>query len=114
MENDANNPLQINHLGNVDPQVALVLLGISSIFCKLAHVGNASKPHFGLLQKFDTDVCCSFVDYEGVDVPDSAWRQAQLSLRRGEFDVRSLALHSSAAYIASLCAVLMVGFHAIF
>ena len=36
-------------------------------------------------------------------VPDSAWRQAQLSLRRGGFGLRSLALHSPAAYIASLC-----------
>ena len=51
---------------------------------------------------------------EGVGVPDSAWRQAQLSLRGGEFDLRSLALHLSAAYIASLCAVLMLGFHTIF
>ena len=55
------------------------------------------------MEKFDTDVRHSFAECTGVDVPDSAWRQAQL--RRGGFGLHSLALHSSAAYmyIASLC-----------
>ena len=55
------------------------------------------------MEKFDTDVHRSFADCTGVDVPDSAWGQAQLSLRKGGFGLRSLTLHSSAAYIASLC-----------
>ena len=52
------------------------------------------------MEKFDTDVRHSFAECTGVD---SARRQAQLSLRRGGVGLRSLALHSSAAYITSLC-----------
>ena len=55
------------------------------------------------MEKFDTDVHHSFAECTGVDVPDSAWRQVQLSLRRGGFGLRSSALHSSAAYVASVC-----------
>ncbi|KAL5503174.1 hypothetical protein EMCRGX_G010082 [Ephydatia muelleri] len=88
--------LTINDLGSIDPQVSLVLLRICSSFCKLAHIASATPPHLilGSLEKFDTDVRHSFAECTGVDVPDSAWRQAQLSLRRGGFDLRSLALHS--------------------
>ena len=57
---------------------------------------NASPPHFEL---FDIDVHRSFAECTGCDVPDSAWRQAQLSLRRGGFGLRSLALHSPAAFL---------------
>ena len=92
----------INDLGSVDPQVALV---ICSSFCKLAHIVRATPPHLilGPMEKFDTDVRHSFAECTGCDVPDSAWRQAQLSLRRGGFGLRSSALHSSAAYVASVC-----------
>ena len=38
----------------------------------------------------------------GVDTPDHAWHQAQLSLRRDGLGLRSLAHHSPAAYMASL------------
>ena len=55
------------------------------------------------MEKFDTDVRRSFAECTSVDVPDSAWRQAQFSLRRGGFGLCSLALHSSAAYVVSLC-----------
>ncbi|KAL5479760.1 hypothetical protein EMCRGX_G023333 [Ephydatia muelleri] len=95
----------INDLSSVDPQVALVLLRLFSSFCKLAHIARATPPHliFSSMEKFDADVHHSFADYTGIDVPDSAWRQAQLSLTRGGFGLHSLALHPSAAYIASLC-----------
>ena len=97
--------LTINDLGSVDPQVALVLLRLCFSFCKLAHVARATPPHLilGSMEKLDADVRRSFADCTDVDLPDSAWRQAQFSLRRGGFGLRSLALHSSAAYIASLC-----------
>ena len=71
----------------------------------LAHIARTTPPHLILssMEKFDIDVHRSFAECTGCDVPDSAWKQAQLSLRRGGFGLRSLALHSPAAYIASLC-----------
>ena len=95
----------INDLGCIDPQVALALLRLCSSFCKLAHIARTTPPHLILssMEKFDIDVHRSFAECTGCDVPDSAWRQAQLGLRRGGFGLRSLALHSPAAYIASLC-----------
>ena len=95
----------INDVGSVDPEVALVLLHLCSSFCKHAHIAKAMPPHLilGSMEKFDTDICRSFADCTCVNVPDSAWRQAQLSLIRGRFCLRPLALHSSTAYIASLC-----------
>ena len=95
----------IHDLGSIDPQVALALLRLCSSFCKLAHISKATPPHLilGSMEKFDTDVRRSFAEYTGVDVLDSAWRQAQMSLRRGGFGLCSLAIHSSAAYITSLC-----------
>ena len=64
-----------------------------------------TPPHLSLgsMEKADTDVRRSFSDCTGVDVLDSAWSQAQLKLRRGGFGLHMLTLHSSAAYIASLC-----------
>ena len=38
---------------------------------------------------------------DGVDVSDTAWKQATMSLRRGGLGLRSLVDHCSAAYIAS-------------
>ena len=95
----------INDLGCIDPQVALALLRLCSSFCKLAHIARTTPSHLILssMEKFDIDVHRSFAECTGCDVPDSAWRQAQLSWRRGGFGLRSLALHSPAAYIASLC-----------
>ena len=92
----------IHDLGSIDPQVALALLRLCSSFCKLAHIARATPPYLilGSMEKFDTDVRRSFAECTGVD---SARRQAQLSLRRGGVGLRSLALHSSAAYITSLC-----------
>ena len=62
-----------------------------------------TPPHLSLgsMEKVDTDVRRSFSDFQYV--LDSAWSQAQLKLRRGGFGLHTLTLHSSAAYIASLC-----------
>ena len=77
----------INDLGCIDPQVALALLRLCSSFCKLAHIARTTPPHLILssMEKFDIDVHRPFAECTGCDVPDSAWRQAQLSLRRGGF-----------------------------
>ena len=96
-------PTQVPMTNNA--QVAPFLLRLCSSFCRLAHIDRATPPHLilGYVEMFDAEVHLSFADYTAVDVPDSASRQAQLSLRGGGFGLRSLALHSSAAYIASLC-----------
>jgi hypothetical protein len=54
------------------------------------------------LEEFDSDIRLFFSKCTGVDTPDQAWHQARLSLRRGGLGLRSLAHHSSAAYMASL------------
>ena len=38
-----------------------------------------------------------------MDASNDAWQQAQLSLRKGGLGLRSLSLHSPAAFIASVC-----------
>ena len=42
--------------------------------------------------------------YIALDVTDCAWQQAQLNLIHGGLGLCSVSHHSSAAYIASLCA----------
>ena len=78
----------INDLGCIDPQVALALLR--------AHIARTMPLHLILssMEKFDIDFHCSFAECTSCDVPDSAWRQAQLSLRRGGFGLCSLAIVS--------------------
>ena len=91
--------------GSLDPQVALALLCLCSGFCKLIHIASATPPHLILnaMQRYDVDICRSFADCTGVDVSDTAWKQAKMSLRRGGLGLHSLVDHSSAAYIASFC-----------
>eukprot|EP00731_Ephydatia_muelleri_P011645 Em0006g539a len=62
-----------------------------------------SDPEFAVLKLFDEDVRRSFSLCTAVDTTDVAWQQAQLSLSRGGLGMRSLSLHSPAAFIASLC-----------
>ena len=45
-----------------------------------------------------------FASYVMQDLTDSAWQQAQLSLKYGGLGLRPFSLHSCAAYIASVCA----------
>lgn len=54
------------------------------------------------LQFFDEDVRRCFSECTAIDTLNVAWQQAQLSLCRGSLGFRSLAKHSSAAYISSL------------
>ncbi|KAL5500379.1 hypothetical protein EMCRGX_G011931 [Ephydatia muelleri] len=74
-------------------------------FCRLAHLARATPPSLAMtsLQLFDEDVRRSFSLCTAVDTTDVAWQQAQLSLSRGGLGMRSLSLHSPAAFIASLC-----------
>ncbi|KAL5482271.1 hypothetical protein EMCRGX_G022577 [Ephydatia muelleri] len=95
----------LEEIGSLDPQVALALLCLCSGFCKLIHIARVTPPHLILdaMQRYDADIRCSFANCTGVDASDTAWKQAKMSLRRGGLGLRSLADHSSAAYIASFC-----------
>ena len=84
--------------------VAFTLLCQCAGFCKLSHLARVTPPSlaFNALQEFDSDIRLFFSKCTGIDTPDLAWHQAQLSLRRGGLGLHSLAHHSPAAYMASL------------
>ena len=95
----------LEEIGSLDPQVALALLCLCFVFCKLIHIARVTPPQLILnaMQRYDADIRCSFANCTDVDVSDTAWKQAKMSLRRGGLGLRSLVDHSSAAYIASFC-----------
>eukprot|EP00731_Ephydatia_muelleri_P032417 Em0023g924a len=96
---------QLEQVGVLDPQVALVLLRLCGGFCKLVHLARSTPPSLSsqALSLFDNDIRRVFSECTGVDTSDTAWKQAQLSLSRGGLGLRSLSHHSSAAYIFSIC-----------
>ena len=96
---------RLEDVGQVDPQVALVLLRLCSGYCKLVHLARAIPPSFSQsgLQMFDRDVQKCFTSCTGVHPSNVAWNQAQLSLSCGGLGLRSLSHHAPAAFIASLC-----------
>ena len=70
----------------------------------LIHLARATPPSHcaDYLKLFDEEVRLCFTSCIAVDVPDPNWQQAQLSQSFGGLGFRSLALHCSAAFIASL------------
>ena len=74
------------------------------------HLARATPPSHcaDYLKLFDEEVRLCFTSCIAVDVPDPNWKQAQLSQSFGGLGFRSLALHCSAAFIASLASS---GFH---
>ena len=96
---------QLEEVGLIDPQVALILLRLCGAFCKLVHLTHATPTSLinDALAVFDAGVRRTFCLCTGVDVSNDAWQQAQLSLGKGGLGLRSLSLHSPAAFIASVC-----------
>ncbi|KAL5484316.1 hypothetical protein EMCRGX_G020790 [Ephydatia muelleri] len=96
---------QIEEVGSVDPQVALLLLRMCGAFCKMVHLARSTPPSLVAegFRYFDNDIRHCFASCTGVDTSDDAWEQAQLSLSRGGFGLRRLSKHSPACYIASVC-----------
>ena len=94
----------LEEIGSIDPHVAFTLLCLCAGFCKLSHLARVTPPSlaFNALQEFNSDIRLFFFKCTGVDTPDHAWHQAQLSLHRGGLGLHSLAHHSLAAYMASL------------
>ena len=87
----------------VDLHVAFSILCMCGSYCKLVHLARAIPPSHcaDYLKLFDEEVRLCFTSCITVDVPDLSWQQAQLSPSLGGLGFRSLALHSSAAFIAS-------------
>eukprot|EP00731_Ephydatia_muelleri_P016164 Em0009g588a len=87
----------------VDLHVAFSILRMCGSYCKLVHLARATPPSHcaDYLKLFDEEVRLCFTSCIAVDVPDPSWQQAQLSPSLGGLGFRSLALHSSAAFIAS-------------
>ena len=90
---------QLEEVGVVDPQVALILLHLCGSICKLVHLARATPSTltckaFALI---DDDIRMSFCRCIGVDTSNTAWQQAQLSPSRGGLGFWS------AAFISSLC-----------
>eukprot|EP00731_Ephydatia_muelleri_P011109 Em0006g3a len=101
----AGSSTEIEEVGALDPQVALMLLRTCSGFCKLSHLARATPPSLSVkaLELFDQDVRSCLSQSTSVDLTDVSWNQAQLSLSRGGLGMLSLMLHAPAAYIASVC-----------
>lgn len=95
---------QLSEVGSVDPQIALLLLRHCATFCKLVHLARSTPPTLVSegLALFDAEVRRHFCDTVAIDPSDSEWLQVQLSLSRGGLGLRRLALHCSAAYLASV------------
>ena len=77
-----------------------------SALSKLVHLARSMPPSlsFDPLTACDAEVRGCFVFSFVLELTDSAWQQAQLSLKYGGLGLCSVALHSSAAYTASVCA----------
>jgi hypothetical protein len=92
---------QLEAVGSIDPQVALLLLRQCGSYCRLVHLSTPPllvKEAFAL---FDDRVQQCFSECTAVDASASTWQQTQLSLKRGGLGLRRLSCHSPAAYIAS-------------
>ena len=98
---------QLVTVGSLDPQVALLLLRQCAGYCKLVHLARSTPPFLisDGLTLFDAEIRRCFSECTGIDTADNDWLQIQLSLGRGGLGLRSLALHSPAAYLASLIKV---------
>ena len=95
----------LEEVGAVDHHVAFTILRVCRGFCKLVHLAHNTPPLHTTkaFELFDEDVHKCFAQCTAVDTSDHAWHQARLSLSRGGLHLHSLAQHSPAAYIASLC-----------
>eukprot|EP00731_Ephydatia_muelleri_P033046 Em0025g2a len=69
-------------VAGVDLQVAFTLLRMCGGFCKLVHLTRVTPPSLAsdALVSFDEDVRQCFVFCSAIEVSDTAWKQAQLSL----------------------------------
>ena len=90
----------------VDLHVAISLLRMCGGYCKFVHLARTTPTSLcsDSLKLFDEEVRHCFASCLAVDVPDTQWHQAQLCPKLGGLGLRSLSLHSCAAFISSLAA----------
>ena len=86
-------------------EVALTLLRLCGSFCKLSNLARSTPTDLVLeaFKLFDDDIHHCFMDCIGFTTSDEAWCQAQLGLNSDGLGLCSLSLHSSSAYITSVC-----------
>ena len=94
---------ELEAVGSIDPQVALLLLRQCGSYCRLVHLARNTPPFLvnEAFALFDDGVQQCFSECTAVDASAATWQQAQLSLKRGGLGLRSLSFHSPAAYVAS-------------
>ena len=99
----------ISDVAAVDLHVAISLLRKCGGYCKLVHLARTTPTILceDSLKFFDEEVRLCLSSCVAIDVPDPQWQQAQLSPKRGGLGLRSLSLHSCAAFISSLASLEM-------
>ena len=87
-----------------DSQTGLLLLRYCSSFSKVVYSMHTTPPAACALalQRFDEGVKACLEHVGGLPLTDRAWQQATLSIRNGGLGLRQAALHSPAAYLASV------------
>ncbi|KAL5510672.1 hypothetical protein EMCRGX_G006258 [Ephydatia muelleri] len=73
----AGSSTEIEEVGALDPQVALMLLRTCSGFCKLSHLARATPPSLSVkaLELFDQDARSCLSQSTSVDLTDVSWNQ---------------------------------------
>ena len=88
------------------PQLALALLRKCAAFCKMTHISCVTPPTLikSSLSEFDDSIHHCFTECLALNLSpqSSGWKQACLSLSRGGLGLRSVAVHSTAAYLGSV------------
>ncbi|KAL5483840.1 hypothetical protein EMCRGX_G020256 [Ephydatia muelleri] len=99
----------ISDVAAVDLHVAISLLHMCGGYCKLVHLARTTPTNLceNFLKFFDEEVRLCFSSCVAIDVPDTQWQQAQLSPKLGGLGLRSLSLHSCAAFISSVASLEM-------
>ena len=93
----------------ISMHVAISLLRMCGGYCKLVHLARTTPTNLceDSLKFFDEEVRLCFSSCVAIDVPDPQWQQAQLSPKLGGLGLRSLSLHSCAAFISSVASLEM-------
>ena len=99
----------ISDVAAVDLHVAISLLCMCGGYCKLVYLARTTPTNLceDSLKFFDEEVRLCFSSCVAIDVPDPQWQQAQLSPKLGGLGLRSLSLHSCAAFISSVASLEM-------
>ena len=70
---------QLEQVGMMDPQVAMIPLYLCGGFCKLVHLARSTPPSLSS-KALNDDIHRAFRQCSAVNTSNNAWEQAQLSL----------------------------------